>query len=204
MPFRKSNQPFSVVEMTSRSWESLNAWLPTKWMPLTLVAGALVDLEHEVHAVLLELDDLGIDGCRVTALALVDVEDALDVRLHAGAREHRARLQLHLVAQGIGIDLAVTLERDLVDHRILDDGDHHIGAAAVDAHVGEEAGGKQRLDGAVDLARIVGVARRELEVGADGLRLDAPVAVHIDRPDRVRRSRCGLRGQSGRGEQHPR
>ena len=69
--------------MTSRSWLSEKARLPMKLMPLTLVARALVDLEHEIHAVLLELDDLGLDGGGEAALAAIDVEDALHVGLDA-------------------------------------------------------------------------------------------------------------------------
>ena len=49
-----------------------------------LGGAALVDLEHEVHAILLELDDLGLDGGREAALAAVDVEDALHVGLRRG------------------------------------------------------------------------------------------------------------------------
>ena len=93
-----------------------------------------------------------------------------------GAREHRARLELHLVAQRLGVDLAVALEGDLVDDRVLDDGDDDVGALAVDAHVGEQAGGEQRLDRVVDLAGVVGVADGELQIGANRLGLDAPIA----------------------------
>jgi len=46
---------------------------------------------------------------------------------------------------------------------------------AVDAHVREQAGGKQRLDGLIDLAGIVDVADIELEIRAHRLRLDPGV-----------------------------
>ena len=50
---------------------------------------ALNDLEDKINAILLELDDLGIDGRRVAALPTVDVENALHVGLHAGADGER-------------------------------------------------------------------------------------------------------------------
>ena len=83
---------------------------------------------------------------------------------------NRARLQLHFVAQRLGIDLAVTFEGDLVDDRVLDDGDDDVGARAIDAHVGEEAGAEQRLDRPVDFRRVIGAADRELEIRANRLR----------------------------------
>ena len=58
---------------------------------------ALVDLEHEVHAVAVELDDLGLDDGGKAALPAVDVEDALHVGLRLGAGEDGARLELDLV-----------------------------------------------------------------------------------------------------------
>ena len=128
------------------------------------------------------------------ALAAVDVEDALHVRLRAGAREHGARLELHLGAQRVLVDLAIALEGHLVDDRVLDHGDEHARALAVDAHVGEQAGGEQRLDGLVDLAGIVGVADVELEIGAHRLGLDAPVARDLDLADHAAALR--LRGRA--------
>ena len=157
---------------------------------LDLGRAAFGDLEHEVHAVLLELDDLRLDLRRIAALATIDVEQALHVGLDAGAGEDRARLQLHLVAQRLGVDLAVTLEGDLVDHRVLDHGHDDVGPGALDAHVGEEAGGEQRFDRPVDLGGIEGTAHRELQVGPDRLRLDALIALNVDGPDR---SALGLR-----------
>jgi len=60
------------------------------------------------------------------------------------------------------------------------------GAAPLDAYVGEDPGGKQRLDGLVDLRRVVGAALGELQAGADGLRLDGAVAGDLDGRDRLR------------------
>ena len=59
----------------------------------------------------------------------------------------------------------------------------HAGAVAIDAHVGEQAGGEQGLDGLVDFARVVGVADVEPQIGANRLRLDAAVAGHANVAD---------------------
>ena len=79
---------------------------------------ALVDLEHHVDAVVVEIDDLGIDLGGIEALAPVEVEDALDVGLHAGARIDRAGLELNLRSQRVVLDLPIPLERDAGDDRV--------------------------------------------------------------------------------------
>ena len=139
VPLRKSNQPCWVVEMMSRSCSSVNALLPTKLTPLTLVAPPSTIFEHDVHAALLELDDLRLDGRGKPALAGVDVENPLHVGLSTSARENGARLQLNFIAQRIGIDLAVAFESDLVDDRIFDDTNDDRAAVVVD-------GRRQRTD----------------------------------------------------------
>src|SRR6185312_16649777 len=76
---------------------------------------ALVDLEHQIDAALLQPDDLGLDGRVVAAAAAIDAEQALDVGLHAGPGEDLARLGLHLVAQLVVVDLAIALERNAIE-----------------------------------------------------------------------------------------
>ena len=109
-------------------------------------------------------------------LAAVDVEDAL----HVGLRLARVNTERGLSWTS---SLSVSLSTSLLPSKAtwLMTGfsttvTTHAGALAVDAHVGEQAGGEQRLDRLVDLAGIVGVADVELEIGAHRLRLDAPVA----------------------------
>ena len=204
VPFRKSNQPFSVVRDDVAQLRIGEGVVADEVDALDLGGVALGDLEHEVHAVLLELDDLRLDGRGIAPLAPIDIEDALHVGLNAGAGEDGARLQLHLVAQRLGVDLAVALEGDLIDDRVLDDRHDDVGAGAIDAHVGEQAGGEQRLDGAVDLGRVVGVAHGELEVGADSLGLDAPVAADGDVPDSARLRYRGGSEQDGIRTHDPR
>src|SRR5262245_16055523 len=85
---------------------------------------ALVDLEHQVDAALLKPDDLGLDRSVVAAGAAVDRQQALDIGLHAGARENLAWLGLNLVAKLVVVDLAVALEGDAIEDRILGDSHH--------------------------------------------------------------------------------
>ena len=66
VPLRKSNRPDWVVVMMSRSCAVGEGALPMKLMALTLVACALGDLEHEVHAIAVELDDLRLHRRRQT------------------------------------------------------------------------------------------------------------------------------------------
>src|SRR3546814_7241767 len=86
--------------------------------PYTTLFRSLVELEGEVDAVLLELDDLRLDGRREAAGAAVDFQDALGVALHLGAREDHARAQLDLLRQGVVVDAIVALEGDAVDDRV--------------------------------------------------------------------------------------
>ena len=51
----------------------------------------LVDLEHDVDAVLVELDDLRLDAGGVAALAAIELDDPGDVGAGARAGEDLAR-----------------------------------------------------------------------------------------------------------------
>src|SRR5690606_16477715 len=79
--------------------------VPHELDALDLGRTALVDLEDEVHAAMIELDDLRLDGRGETALAAIDVEDALDVGLNLGAGENGAGLELHLALERRFFDL---------------------------------------------------------------------------------------------------
>ena len=159
---------------------------------------AFVDLEDEVDTALLELDDLGIDRCIVAAAAAIDGQDAFDVGLHPRARKDLARFRLHFVAQLVVLDLAVTLEGDAVDDRILGDLHDQGRALHVDHDVCEKAGPEQRLQRAIGRRRIVGLAFLELEIGADRLRFGADVALNLDGGDRSARW-CGGAGSAALG-----
>ena len=109
-----------------------------------------VDREDQVDAVLRPLDDLRIDAGGEFAVAAIKFDDALDVGLHLGAGEDHARLELHFLLQVLGRDLAVALELDLVDDRVLDHVHRQRGTVPIDLDVREQARREQRLQRAVD------------------------------------------------------
>ena len=93
------------------------------------------------------------------------------------------------------LELLVALERDPVDHRILDHRHDQPAAGLVDAHVLEQAGGVERLERLIDLVAVEPPARTEPEIGADGLGFDAPVAFDDDRARGLRRGIAGGRNR---------
>ena len=176
-----SSQPADwLVEMTSRSWLSENARLPTKEMLSTLVTSpSLIDVD-DIDAALAAVDGLGLDGGGKPAEAPVVLAHAPGVGMGLGRGIARPRLQVDERLELGLVDGAMALEGHGRDHGVLDHAHDDGGAAPLDPDVGEDAGGKQRLDRLVDLGRIVGAALAELQVGADGLRLDGAVARDLD------------------------
>ena len=79
----------------------------------------LVDLEHDVDAVLVELDDLRLDAGGVAALAAIELDDPGDVGAGLRAGEDLARREPDLGRDLVVLDAAIALEDDAVDHRIL-------------------------------------------------------------------------------------
>ncbi len=143
----------------------------------------LVDLEYEVDAILLERDDLGVDGSGKAAVAAVKVEDALDVALHLGARVDDARLELNLGFERLVAELVVALEGDAVDDRVLHHPDDERVAFAAQCDVGKKTCGEEALQRTVDALGVEGVARLDQHVGAHRLGLDALRALDADLGD---------------------
>ena len=79
------------------------------------------------------------------------------------------------------LDLLVALEGNAADHRVFDHGHHQTAAGLVDFDVLEQAGLDQRLQAVIDLPLIETPAGARLEIRADGLDFDAPVALDLDR-----------------------
>ena len=119
-------------------------------------------------------------------LTAVELEDAPDIVLHAGARIDDARAQLDLGVEVLVGDLRVSLEGDAVDDRVLDDPDDQRIALADQLHIGEQPGREQRLQRAVDPLGVPGVARLEQQIGAHRFRLDPLDALDPDIGDRAR------------------
>ena len=123
------------------------------------------------------------------ALAAIDVENALHVGLDLGARIDRARLELHLGLQRVGVDLAVALEGDLIDDGVLDDVTTTALPSRLMCTSAKRPVANSACSDCIDLAGVVGVADGELEVGANRFGLDAPIAFDADvADDALRRS----------------
>ena len=79
---------------------------------------ALVDLEDDIDAVLVELDDLGLDAGGEAALTTVKLKDAVDVRANGGAREDLTRRELDFRRDLVVLEALVALKNDAVDDRV--------------------------------------------------------------------------------------
>ena len=141
---------------------------------------ALVDLEDEVDAAVRQLDDLGRHAHVVAARALVDLEDALHVRLHERAREGAARLRLNFRGELLVLGLLVAFERDAIDDGIFDHRHQDPIRPGRDPHVLEQAGRVEPLEGGVDLGCVQPLAGSDAEIRANRIRLDTAVTFDID------------------------
>ena len=150
---------------------------------LDLGGETFVDLEHHVHAVLLELDDLRLNRRSKPALTTINVENALNVRHGAGPGIDRARLELDFALQRRVINLAVALEGNLADHRVLVDAHDDGGAFAIDRNVREQPSCEQRPQGRIRTTGVVSVTDVELKIGANSLGLDTPITFDPDLAD---------------------
>ncbi len=119
---------------------------------------SLVDLEDEVDPVLRQLDDLGNDRRRKTPRPAVNLEDALNVGLHLGAREDYARSELLFLLQIFGLLLSVALIDHAIDDRVFHHGHVEDWPFLLNRHVGEQPGREERLQRLVDARRAHGVA----------------------------------------------
>ena len=180
-------------------------------------ARALIDLEDQVDAILIELDDLGIDRRAEAAVPAIQLLNTLDVVLDPGPGVDHAGPQLQLALELVFLELAVTLEGDPVDDRVLGDLDHQGIALAAQHHVGKEPGLEQFLQRLIEAIAIEALTGLDLEIRANGRRLDTFRSFDSDGGDgatkrhRVRNHRPGrLRdrvrsdGQNPRGDQHRR
>src|SRR3546814_1082659 len=78
---------------------------------------ALVDLEDEIDPVLIELNDLGLDGRGEMPAAAVEIEDALHISLHPRAGKDDTRPKLHLRRENFVAEFLIPLEGDAIDDR---------------------------------------------------------------------------------------
>src|SRR6185437_14793252 len=141
---------------------------------------AIVDLEHQIDAVIRQFDDLRIDLHVEAAVAVIDFDDPLHVSLHGRPRQGAARLRLDFGLELFVFGFFVAFEGDAIDHRVFDHGDHQPAAGMIDLHILEQTGRNQRLESFVFKFGGQVAARAGLEIRADGLRFDAPVAAHLN------------------------
>jgi hypothetical protein len=174
--------------MTPRSLLSLNSLLPMKVTFRISVSFpssdpgqfSLVDLEYQVDPVLPELNDLRLDAGGESPAASIQVDDALDVALHARPRVDHTRPELDLVLHDVVGNPLIAFERQPVDDGILDHAHDHRAALAAQRDVGEQPGREQRLQGFVERGGIDRVAAPERHVGRDGIGLDPLRALDPD------------------------
>lgn len=193
-------QPVRIVGVVRREELVPAAFLGTDHVTQRRIAEALVadegnlldsgprsfrDLEHQIDAVLLKLDDLRLHLGGETAAAAVDLQQALDIFLNPRAGIDTARSKLYLAAQILVVEDVVTLEVDTVDHGVFYHLHDHPVAFDIDGDVGKQAGGEQFLQGTVQRNRIHAVAPTHEKVGPYGLRLDALIADDLDFSDRA-------------------
>src|SRR5262249_60660457 len=104
-------------------------------------APALADLEHEIDAAVGQVDDHRIDANVITTAAPVDLDDALDVRLHDGPRECDSLARLDLELELVVLDPGIALKLNAIDHRVFGHVHDDPAARSLDPHVLEQAGG---------------------------------------------------------------
>ncbi len=141
---------------------------------------AFVDLENQVDAIVRPLDHLRLDGDVEAAVAMIDVDDALGIGLHLGARQRVARLRLDFLLKLLVLHPMVAFEGKPVDHRRFHHRDDDAAARLGDMDVFKKAGGVERLERGVDLGGVEALAGAGFEIGADRFRFDAAVALHHD------------------------
>jgi hypothetical protein len=143
--------------------------------------GAFIDFEDQVDAVLVELDDLRLDARGESALAAIELEDAIDVGTNGAAGEDLPRRELDLRRDFVVLEALVPLQDDAVDDRVLANVDDEVASlGAPDRHVREQLGRVQVLEGLIERRSRVGLARREAGIGTNRFRLEALIPLDRD------------------------
>ena len=125
---------------------------------------AFLDFENQIDAIVRPLDDFRHHLYVEAPVAVIDLDDALNVGLHRRARQRTAGFRLDFLLELLVLDLAVALEGEPIDDRRFDHRHDEPAARLGDADVLEQAGGVKRLQRGVDLGGIDALARRDLEI----------------------------------------
>ena len=126
------------------------------------------------------MGDLGRDVDVVAAGTAIDLGDAPRVGLNHRARERAARLGLNFGRKLLVLDLLIALESDPANHGIFDHRDDDAAAGPADPYILEQARLDQGLQAVIDSAGVERAVRTGLEIGADGVGLNATVALDRD------------------------
>src|SRR3546814_2595132 len=114
----------------------------------------LIDLEDEVDAVLVEFDDLGLDGGRKPALAAIQLDDAGDVGADLGTGEDLARGEANFRRDLVVLEPLIALQDDAVDDRVLADLDRERALVVADLDVSEQFRSEEHTSELQSLMRI--------------------------------------------------
>src|SRR3546814_10031505 len=98
---------------------------------------SLGDFEHDIDAVLVERDHLGLDRRGEAALPLVELDDARDVGADFRSRVDLARRHLDLGTDLVFLKALVAFQDHAVDHRVFGDLDRQRTIVRSEEHTSE-------------------------------------------------------------------
>ncbi len=138
---------------------------------------ALVDFKNQIDAIVRPIDDLRHHLDVETPVALIDLDDALGIRLDHRARQRTTLLGLDFLLELLVLQPVIAFEGKPIDDRRLHHRDDHFAAGLGNVDVLEQARRVERLEGSVDLGGVEMLARGHFEIRADGVGFDAAVTL---------------------------
>ena len=153
---------------------------------------ALVDLEHQIDAVVGPADDLGVNRGGQTALHPVRLGDGGSVGLGGGRVVDVARFGLQQALQCLILEALVALKVDHVQHRQFFDNDLERAALRQKFHRFKQTRVHDALIGVVQLPRVQRLTATDSRIRQDGGGIDPRVAFDgdIGKAVALRQSRC--------------
>src|SRR5215469_18542626 len=133
---------------------------------------ALVNLKHEVDAVFRQLNNLWLHGRPEPAVPPIEIEDAGNVSLDACPSVDNTRTKLDLGSEILLANLAVSLEGDAINDRVLDNFYDQGVADSAQIDIGKKTSREQRLQRLVHQLIVPGVPGLDQQVRADRLGFD--------------------------------
>ena len=158
--FHQANQTARRINLIANEIDLLDARLL-----------ALGNREHHVDLAIRQIDGADSDFRGGAPRPTIDFVEAGDVHLRHLGVEGAVRLGADFGLKRLGLDLAVALERNAIDHVAFRHVHDNIGTAAARADAGEAARIAQRLDALLDFG-----GARSRKIGADHFGVAAAVA----------------------------